>query len=272
MSRFKASPREILASFWRHRHLLKQMVYRDVMGRYRGSFLGIVWSLFNPILMLSVYTFVFSVVFKARWNTSSDSKTEFAIALFVGMIVFNVFSECINRSPSLILSHPNYVKKVVFPLEILPWVPLGSALFHAAVSLFVLLCFSLSVHGSIPWTIIFFPIVITPLVLFVQGLSWFLSALGVYLRDVGQTVGMLSTILMFLSPVFYPLTALPENFRTYMDINPMAFIIESARDVLIWGKIPNLLELGIYFAITSIIATLGFAWFQRTRSGFSDVI
>jgi lipopolysaccharide transport system permease protein len=140
MQNFSIAPTEMVNSLWRNRNLVRSLVHREVVGRYRGSFMGILWSFFNPIFMLLVYTFVFSVVFKARWNSGSDSKTEFALVLFAGLLVFNLFSECFNRAPSLILSNVNYVKKVVFPLEILPWVTLGSALFHAAISLIVWFC------------------------------------------------------------------------------------------------------------------------------------
>ena len=211
MKNFDASPLEMFVSAWRHRDLIGQMIHRDVTGRYRGSILGIVWSFFNPVLMLAVYTFVFSVVFKARWQVGSDNQTEFAIVLFAGMIVFGVFSECVNRAPGLILNNPNYVKKVVFPLEIMPWVSLGSAFFHALVSLGVLLLFSLIVSQSCPWTVFLLPAVLLPLALLVLGLGWFFSSLGVYLRDVGQTIGLVTTVLMFLSPVFYPVTAIPEK-------------------------------------------------------------
>ncbi len=169
MKHFSSSPREMFASAWRNRELIVQMTKREVVGRYRGSVFGIVWSFFNPILMLTVYTFVFSVVFKARWHTGSDSKTEFAIVLFAGMIVFSIFAECINRAPSLVLANPNYVRKVVFPLEIMPWVALGASLFHAVVSLVVLLVFVLIVNHALPWTLVLTPLVLLPLFLFPLG-------------------------------------------------------------------------------------------------------
>lgn len=272
MRRFDSSPLEMFASAWRNRGLIGQMARREVVGRYRGSVLGIVWSFFNPVLMLAVYTFVFSVVFKARWHAGSDSKTEFAIVLFAGMIMFGIFSECVNRAPSLVLSNPNYVKKVVFPLEIMPWVTLGSALFHALISLAVLLLFALVVNQALPWTAFLLPLVALPLVFLVLGLGWFLGAMGVFLRDVGQTVGLLTTVLMFLSPVFYPATALPEEFRRLLLLNPLAAVIESARDVLLWGRMPDWLALAPHFAASLLVAWLGFAWFQKTRKGFADVL
>ena len=264
--------REMFASAWRNRDLIVQMTKREVVGRYRGSVLGIVWSFFNPILMLAVYTFVFSVIFKARWHVGSDSKTEFAIVLFAGMIVFGIFAECINRAPNLVLANPNYVKKVIFPLEIMPLVTLGAALFHAVISVGVLLAFILIVNHALSWTLILAPLVLLPLFLFTLGLSWFLSSLGVYLRDVGQTVGIFTTVLMFLSPVFYPVANLPEAYQGVVMLNPIAIVLEQARDVLIWGKMPDLALYGIQLIASTFIAWLGFAWFQKTRKGFADVL
>lgn len=272
MNPFRTSPVAIVGSAWRHRNLVRQLMYREIMGRYNGSILGIAWSLFNPTLMLAIYTFVFSVVFKARWHGGSDSKTEFAILLFAGMIVFGIFSECVNRAPGLIIGNPNYVKKVVFPLEVIPWSVLGSALFHAAISLAILLLFCLIVGQNIPVTVFALPLILLPLILLTMGLSWFLSALAVYVRDIAQTIGLATTVLMFLSPVFYPLEALPEEFRTVAEINPLAFIIESARDALIWGRMPNSIAYGINLLISVLIVFLGFAWFQKTRKGFGDVL
>jgi len=262
----------MFASAWRNRDLIVQMTKREVVGRYRGSVLGIVWSFFNPILMLAVYTFVFSVIFKARWHVGSDSKTEFAIVLFAGMIVFGIFAECINRAPNLVLANPNYVKKVIFPLEIMPLVTLGAALFHAVISVGVLLAFILIVNHALSWTLILAPLVLLPLFLFTLGLSWFLSSLGVYLRDVGQTVGIFTTVLMFLSPVFYPVANLPEAYQGVVMLNPIAIVLQQARDVLIWGKMPDLALYGIQLIASTFIAWLGFAWFQKTRKGFADVL
>ncbi|SFU72912.1 lipopolysaccharide transport system permease protein [Nitrosomonas eutropha] len=222
--------------------------------------------------MLAVYTFVFSVIFKARWNTGSDSKTEFALVLFAGLIVFNLFAECINRAPGLILSNVNYVKKVVFPLEILPFVALLSALYHALISLVVWLVAYLATFGVPHVTLLFLPLVILPFCLFIMGLSWALASLGVFLRDVSQFIGVLTTVLMFLSPIFYPATALPENYRHWLYLNPLTPVVEMVRDVLYWGKIPEFAILGLYWLATGFIAWLGFAWFQKTRKGFADVL
>ena len=272
MQNFSLSPVEIGKSLWRNRELIRSLTIREVIGRYRGSIFGILWSFFNPVLMLAVYTFVFSVVFKARWNAASDSRTEFALVLFAGLMVFNLFSECINRAPTLILSNVNYVKKVVFPLEILPWVSLGSALFHTLVSLSVWLIFYGIFFGVPPITAGLVPVVLLPLIAFTMGISWFLASLGVYLRDVSQIIGLLTAILMFLSPIFYPLTSLPEEYRGMLRLNPLVPAIEMMRDALIWGKPPSWTVYGISLLAALIIACLGFAWFQKTRKGFADVL
>jgi lipopolysaccharide transport system permease protein len=234
--------------------------------------MGLLWSFFNPVLMLAVYTFVFSVVFRARWAGGSDSKTEFALVLFSGLLVFNLFSECVNRAPGLILSNSNYVKKVIFPLEILPLVALGSAAFHFAISFIVWLLFYLIFFGWPPLTVFWLPLVLLPLILMTVGLSWLLASLGVYLRDVGQIIGVVTTILMFVSPIFYPIAALPEEYRPFMQISPLTLVVEQARDVMIWGRNIDWQPWGFSMIFSSVIAWLGFAWFQKTRKGFADVI
>lgn len=273
MQNFSASPREMAASFWRNRQLIRNLVQREVVGRYKGSMLGIFWSLATPIFMLAVYTFVFSVVFKARWGAGgSDSKTEFALVLFAGLMVFNLFSECIGRAPGLILANVNYVKKVVFPLEVLPWVSMGSALFHFAISLGVWLVAYLVLFGVPHWHVLLLPLVVVPLVMFVMGLSWALSSLGVYLRDVGQIIGLVVTVLMFLTPIFYPASSLPLAYQPLMFLNPLTPPVEMARDLLYWGKLPDLMLLALYVAGSLVCAVMGFAWFQKTRKGFADVL
>ena len=265
------SPKACVESLLSNRFLIYSLVKRDVIGRYRGSMLGLLWSFFNPLLMLAVYTFVFGVVLKASWTGNSESQTEFALVLFSGLLVFSLFSECLNRAPSLILTNVNYVKKVVFPLEILPVVALGSALFHFLVGLLVWLIFHLLFFGMPSLTILQLPLIVFPLTLMALGFSWFLASLGVYLRDVGQVIGVLTTVLMFMSPIFYPVTAWPENLRPFMQISPLTFAVEQARATMIWDK-----SIGSgwvwYMGISTLVAWLGFAWFQKTRKGFADVL
>lgn len=272
MQNFSISPVEMAKSLWRNRSLTKALIKREVVGRYKGSILGILWSFFNPVLMLLVYTFFFSVVFKARWNSGSDSKTEFAIVLFAGLMVFNLFSECISRAPGLILSNVSYVKKVVFPLEILPWVSLGSALFHGFVSFIVWLIFYCTTLGWPHLETLLFPVILLPLILMTMGLSWFLASLGVFLRDAGQVIGMLMTTLMFISPVFFPISAMPEEYRFFLLFNPLTPVIEQGRALIIWGIMPDWQMYAIYLLVGLIFAWLGFAWFQKTRKGFADVL
>lgn len=270
-----ASPASLLRSLVQHRALIFQMAKREVVGRYQGSVLGIAWSFFHPVLMLVVYTFVFSVVFKARWSTGSGSeegRTQFAVILFVGMIVHGLLAEMITRAPALVLNNVNYVKKVVFPLEILPVVTALSTLFHAAISLAVLTTAFWVFNGYVHMTGLLIPVVFLPLLVLGLGVSWFLASLGVFLRDVGQIVVILTTVLMFLSPVFYPVSAIPEALRSWVMLNPLTFIIEQARAVLLFGKFPDWSGLMIYLMCALLVAWAGYFWFQRTRKGFSDVL
>lgn len=258
-----------MAKHWR---LIYEMTKREVVGRYRGAMMGLLWSFFTPVLMLVVYTFVFGVVFKSRWVGGTSSQSEFAVVLFAGMMVFNLFAECINRAPGLVLSNPNFVKKVIFPLEILPVVAFGSALFHFFVSVLVWLLFYLIVFGIPSADALWLPVVLLPLALFSIGVSWCLASLGVYLRDVGQVIGVVTTILMFMSPIFYSIESIPERFRRFMYISPITYFVEQTRDLLVWHKGMQWWPWGKVMLLSVVIAALGFAWFQKTRKGFADVI
>jgi lipopolysaccharide transport system permease protein len=272
MQHFSPRLREMTAAHWRNRNLIRASIKREIFGRYRGSFLGILWSFFNPLFMLAIYTLVFSEILKARWSAGSTSKAEFALILFAGLMPFNLFAETITRAPGLIVGNTNYVKKVVYPLEILPTVVLGVTLFHLAISLFVWLMAFLLFYGVPYATVVYFPLVLLPFCLFILGLSWMLASLGVYLRDVSQFIGVLTTALMFLSPIFYAADSLPESYRPLLYLNPLTPVIELSRDVLFWGKAPDFFLLGTYTLASLLIAWLGFAWFQKTRKGFADVL
>lgn len=261
-----------MRSFTDNFSLIYSLVRRDVIGRYQGSIAGVLWSFFNPILMLVVFTFVFSVVFKARWPGGSASKTEFAMVLFSGLLIYNLFAECVTRAPGLILSNVNYVKKVVFPLEILPYVALGTALFHMAVSLLVWFVFYTIFFGIPPVTILALPVLLLPMFILVLGLSWLLASLGVFLRDVGQVIGVLVMVLLYLSPIFYPVEILPERYQIWMHLSPLTYVVEDARNVMIWGRAPDLSSWLLFTLIACSISWLGFAWFQKTRKGFADVL
>lgn len=255
-----------------HHDLLRHLAWREITGRYRGSWLGLAWTVLTPLSMLAVYTFVFGVVFVPRLGTgSANSPFDFALSLFAGLIVFNFFAEVINRAPGLIVAHPNYVKKVVFPLYLLPLAAVGAAVFHAAVSS-LLLCAVLALLGRLsPWAWAL-PLAWLPYVLLVQGLAWGLAALGVYLRDIGQIVGMATTALLFLSPVFYPLAALPPALQLWVYLNPLTLPIEATRALLMGGQMPGAGTLLGYTAIACLTASAGALWFAKTEKGFADVL
>lgn len=271
-NRPSVSPIAMVGSFWRNRGLISQLTRREVISRYRGSVVGLAWSFFNPLLMLAVYTFFFSVVFKARWGGEGAGKAEFAVFLFSGILVHGLFAECINRAPTLILGNVNYVKRVVFPLEVLPWVAMGAALFHTAVSLVVLLLAQLALGQDLGATTLLFPLVLLPLVLMTMGIAWMLAAVGVFFRDIGQITAVLTTILLFLSPVFYPINAMPDPYRSWIAYNPLTFIIEQTRSVLLLDRAPDWAGIAQYSLVALVVAALGFWMFQKMRRGFADVL
>lgn len=262
----------MMDSVFRNRGLLWGLVKRDFIGRYKGSMLGIVWSLFNPLLMLAIYTVVFSVAFKAKWGGGDESKITFAIVLFSGMIVHSFFAECLNRAPSLITSHINFVKKVVFPLEILPWVTLISALLHFLVSFGVLVIFCMAAGVTIQSSTIIIPIILIPLVFMILGISWIFASLGVYLRDLSQIIGMVTTVALFMAPIFYPIESLPDAFGKLLVWNPITLPVIQLRNLMLWDKPLQWSEWGISMAIGLVVCQMGYWWFQKSRHGFADVL
>jgi len=257
---------------WPHRDLIWQFARRDILARYRGSLLGLGWSVLTPLLMLAAYTFVFRVVFGARWKGVDIGAAEFAMQLYTGLIVFNFFSEYIVRAPRLVLDQPNLVKKVVFPLEILPWVALVAALFHLAVGAALLSVFVLAVRGSLALSMVALPLVWLPLVPLMLGCGWLFASLGVFVRDVGQIIGLLVSLLMFMSPVFFPVSALPEKWQLLLHLNPLTLIIEQTRAIVMDGLWPDWAALGLHLLLSVAVAWAGAAWFAATRKGFADVI
>lgn len=260
-------------SLWRHRELFWRLTEREVLGRYRGSLLGIGWSFVTPLGMLAIYTFIFSQVFKARWGELSNSGSlGFAVNLFAGLIVFNLFSECVSRAPSLIVANPNYVKKVIFPLEVLGCVAVGTAGFHAITNLAILILFELLAFKGLPVSFIWLPLVWLPLFLGCLGCTWLLSAAGVFLRDISQIIGVGLNMLMFLSPIFFPISALPKKWQPLLNINPLAQVIEQTRRVTIEGIRPSPLYLIIGVTSTFLACEFAFRIFQKTKRAFADVI
>lgn len=252
--------------------LIKQLIKREVQANYKNTFLGIFWLVMRPLFLLSVYSFVFGAVLKSRWPNSSDNGFEFAIILFSGLIIFNLFSEILNSAPSLIIRNVNYVKKVIFPVEILPIVSLGNALFQLLISISILLLFYFTYFGFLHVTIFFIPVVLLPFVLLLCGLSLLMAALGVYVRDISQTITFIIPGLMFLSPIFYPISSVSEQIRFFIYLNPLTFVVEQMRELIIWGHFPDWGGLILYSVIAFIVYWGGYQFFMRTRKGFADVL
>lgn len=274
ISRPQTSPLALIESLRRNRTLIFQATKREVIGRYKGSVLGIAWSFFYPLLMLGVYAFVFGLVFKAKWRpeVAQPSLGEFAVVMFLGLILHGVFAECVNRAPSLIVGNVNYVKRVVFPLECLAVSLVGSAIFHACISMVVLLITAFLVFGALPPTA---PLIVLPIgavVLLSLGVCWIVSSFGVYVRDMGQTISIITSVMLFMSPVFYPITALPLEYRWVVELNPLTEPINQARDLFLWGRVPPVTSFVKTLAFGAATCVFGYWWFQRTRTGFADVL
>jgi len=255
-----------------HRALIGRLARREIEARYRGAVLGVVWAVAAPLMLLCVYTFVFSTVFRGRWRAGSETTGEFALLLFSGLLVFSVFADCVNRAPGLMLENPSYIKRVIFPLEILPWVALLSALFNLAVGTAVLMPFYAVVFGAPPVTVLLLPVVLVPLVLVALGLSWFLASVGVFLRDIRQVVPIATQMLIFLSPVFYPLQAVPPPYDRLILANPLTTVLENSKAVLFWGSPPNWSTYLVSVAAGFLTMGAGYWWFLRTRKAFGDVV
>ena len=257
---------------WRHRGLIAQLARREVHARYRQSWLGLVWVVLTPLMMLGVYTLVFRHVMRVRWYGLEEGNLEFALRIYAGLAVFNFFAECVNRAPTLVLEQPHLVKKVVFPLEILPWAAAVSASVGLAVSGVVMMVLAAFSQTGLPITVVALPLVWVPLLPLVLGLGWLLAGLGTYVRDVGQLLGMLVSALMFLSPIFFPVEALPESVRSVMLLNPLAWVMTGTREVLLTGHWPDWGALLLLFVTCTLVAMLGAAFFRKARVGFSDVV
>lgn len=263
----------VFCQAWLQRSLFWKLLRRDFAERYRGSYLGALWSLLLPLVSLLVFTFFFGVIFKLRWaGQNGGSLVDLALILFVGMALYGFLAECLNRAPGLILGHPNYVKNVIFPLEMLPAVMVASGLLLLAATLAVILVLQLVLGGGLTWTVCLLPLVVLPLVLSVLGISWFLASLGVYIRDIQPLIGPLVQLLMFLSPVFYPMAALPDAMRPWLQLNPLALAIEQARGIILFGQPPAWTPLLLWLGASLLVALLGLYWFARTRQGFADVL
>lgn len=263
-----------LEEIYRNKKLMLSLIKREIALKYKGSIGGSAWAVLMPLFMLSIYTFVFSNIFKAKWGTHGYDapKSEFALILFIGVIAYNFLSECITRSPTIISSNPNYVKKVVFPLNVLPAVYVMSALFNALITLVVwIICYFLII-GVPKITLLAFPLAMLPLVIFSLGLSYLLASLGTYIKDINQLTGLIATALMFLSPIFYPVSSVPVSFQLVMKLNPLTPAVESLRDVMYWGKMLDFESLSVNTFVSIVFLILSFAFFTKTKKGFADVL
>lgn len=257
----------------RHSSLLWQLARREVLGRYRGSILGLLWAFLTPLLMLGVYSFVFVGVFRASWpGASKGGGLEFALQVFAGLIVFNFFAEVASRAPNLIVEQPNLVKKVIFPVELLTWVAVLSGLFHFVISAASLLLVLLFTRGGLPISALALPFVLLPFLPFLLGMGWLLSALGVFVRDIGQAMTMIVALTMFMSPVFYSVATLDVKWQFWMNLNPLTLIIEQVRITVLLGQWPAWGSLGLYSLFASTFAAASAVFFQLTRRGFADVL
>lgn len=272
MNKSHLNPVHALFSAWRGRELLMNLTRREILSRYRGSFLGVFWTLLTPLLLLGIFTFVFGVIFRVRWNSDQAIDAQFAAILFSGLILHGVIGEVLGRSPMAVLNNVNLVKKVVFPLELLSWVTVITAVFHFLLALAVLGIFLLVTGHGLPLTVVAIPLVIAPFLLLCTGVAWFVASLGVYVRDTTHVTGFITTALLFLSPIFYPLSAVPEAYRGLFLVNPLTYVITEFRHVLLLGTWPDPLALGVYWCVSLLIFWLGYVWFQKTRVGFSDVL
>jgi len=271
-ARYSASPLALFGTVPDYASLLWQFARRDITGRYRGSMIGFGWAVLNPLLLLAIYTFVFSIVLQLRWDGPVADRVDFALVIYAGMIVHGFFAECLTRAPSLILDNRNLVKRVVFPLEVLPWTVLVVAAFHFAVGVILIAAVALAKSGTLPLSALSLPVIVLPLALAALGFVYAFSALGVYLRDLGQLVGFIAMMLLFMSPVFYPVSAVPPAWRWIIAINPIATFIEETRGALLFGVWPRSVPLAAMWCVGLATASLGFFWFQRTRKGFADVL
>ena len=256
----------------KYRHLTLEVTKREVLGRYRGASFGLLWSLINPFLMLIVYTLAFGYILKSRWPGYSGGTTEFALILYIGLIVHGALAECLIRAPGLVIQNANLVTRVVFPLHVLPWTVVLSAMFHMLANAVIFLLLSLLVRGHVPWTVVLLPLVWAPLVILSVAISEFLAALGAYLRDIGQVMAALATAMLFLSSAIVPVTALPEQYRILFQLNPLTFIIDQSREVAFFGHMPDWKGLLIYLAIAIVATYAAHAVFQKARRGFADVL
>lgn len=252
-------------------YLLKQLSRRDLAHRYKGTVGGILWVVIQPLFMLAIYTVVFGMIFKPRWN-GLDSVWDYALVIFLGKIPYIFMLETVGRSPGLISSHVSYVKKLAFPLQLLPWMSHLTAAIVAGISLLVWLVFFIGIHHSFPVGIFLIPVIYLPMFISLLGISYMLSSLGAYFKDVGNFVQPILFAMMFMSPVFYPLDMVPERIKSLMLLNPLVYPIEQSRSLLLFSGTFDFASYLFQLATAALVLLVGWLWFERTREGFAEVL
>jgi len=258
---------------WVNRSLLWQFTLRNVELRHKGSHLGLIWSFLNPLLMLGLYVLVFSYIFNSTFGViPNETKTEYALGIFLGLTVFNIVAETLGNSPTLIVGNANFVKKVVFPLEILPAASVGAALFHTCISLGLAILGILVFGPGLGMSALWLPVVVVPLIFLCLGLSWFFAALGVFFRDVGQMMQFLTMSLMYASAVFYSAQKIPANAWFIMRFNPVLLAVEMTRNSVLWQRPLNPTHLIYLYGVSIGVCWLGHAAFRKMKPAFADVL
>jgi lipopolysaccharide transport system permease protein len=265
------NPLHIATELFRHRYLIVQLTRRDLLLKYRGSYLGIGWSFFYPLLLLLSFTFVFGKIFDSRWMQPAGHAAPLALIMYCGLIVFNIFSEVAGAAPRLIHGYQNYVKKIIFPVEILPVVVVFTASIHAAINMLILLL-AIAVMSDGHATLLLIPIVMLPMLFFAFGIAWLLSAAGVFVRDLVHVMPVFVQISMFLSPVFYPVSTVPSFLQWFYRINPLSAVIEDLRRVALWGEMPHWGSWSITLLVSVIIAIISYTFFMHGKEEFADVL
>ena len=248
-----------------------QWLLRELRLRYRASAIGAGWLVLQPVLHILLFTLVFYKFFQIRWPVGDGSATEYGLQVFIGLALYTFVADVINRAPASVWSHPYLVTKVRFPVEMLPMVQVGAAGLQLVLALLITLPF-MALRGGLYWAVALLPLYLLPLLLFVLGLGWLLAALSVYLRDIGHLAPSVSSLLLFLTPIFYPASMVPVSLRWMVDLNPLAWAAEASRNVLLNGTAASWEGWGAHLLASCILAVLGWAFFQRTKPGFADVL
>ena len=266
------NPLTVLGLSWQYRELAFSLARRKIARRYRGSVLGIFWAALIPLIMLGIYTFIFSVVFQNKWGINSGDRFEFSLFLFSGLILYSLFSDCINEAPSALVENKLFIRQLVFPTEILAWVDLLVGLFNFFINGLVLMSFYSLVIGTPPFTLIYLPLIVLPIVFITLGGVWLVSSIGLYLRDLGHAVRLFTTAFLFLSPIFYPASAVPERFQALYAVNPLVHVLEMSKNALFYGLPPDWEILGFCLIGSWAFAWMAYIWFMKTKKGFADVV